>query len=255
MDGQSKESGRSKRRRRRKITLPVSIGLDCCHLSTKNFFYFKLFQHLMCSQVKFQPQWTFTFFVAIKTFFVFFFFSKTTSYQRLWNINIVDAKWWTPDSTPNSFPGLTASLCGGLDHRLSRVKQVTNGRRSGHLPAVRRQWKGWCWANQGCTVLSFCDGPLHSIWMLYYPDINGRQDSGCLLCDTKEAGSSVWRITWMDFCIHVCGCPPSLCETIIEGVHKHWSNADWAITWAHTGYRQRWSRTGGASCNVCADDP
>ena len=149
--------------------------------------------------------------------------------------------------------------------------------------------------------------------MIYNPDINGKQDTVYLLCSTKEAGSSVWRITWTDFCIRVCDCIPGLGKTTvkpckwpplilsrkvtvllgpevnkrpywfmweckkmgvikaspytecyslsslfltnIEGIHKHQSIANGAITWVHTGHHQGWSTTGEASRKGCTDGP
>ena len=58
-----------------------------------------------------------------------------------------------------------------------------------------------------------------------------------------------WRITWTDLWIRICGWIHGSGETTIEGVDKHWSDPDWAITWACTGHCQGWSRTGGAGCN------
>ena len=132
---------------------------------------------------------------------------------------------------------------------------ATNGRFSGHLPAVKWQWKGRCWADKGCIVQSLCLGHLHNIQTLCYPDINGRRVNEYLLCNTKESGGSVWRITWTDFCIRVHGWNPGLGETTIEGVYEHWSNADWTITWTCMDHHQGWSRTRGAGCNSCADGP
>ena len=43
---------------------------------------------------------------------------------------------------------------------------------------------------------------------------------------SKETGGSVWRITRMDFCIHVHGWIPDSGETTIKGVHKQWGDTD-----------------------------
>ena len=53
----------------------------------------------------------------------------------------------------------------------------------------------------------------------------------------------------------VQGWTPSLGETTIEGIHWHWGNTDRAITWAHTGHHQGWSRTGGACCDGYTSSP
>ena len=73
--------------------------------------------------------------------------------------------------------------------------------REGGADTLHVYRKGRCWADEGSTVQYLCDGPLLSVRTLYNLDINGRWDSGCLLCGTKEADSSVWRITYTDFSI------------------------------------------------------
>ena len=145
--------------------------------SERYFFYLaciKLFRYLTRSQVEFLSQRIvqrpFAFFSTAISIFSFvrkgqesyhrlrIFTSSKHNSRRQVRLQISPSSmasrlWWT-----GSIGGADSLLMWSQPDRASH-SPATNERRSALLPAFKRQWKGRCLADQGCTGQGLCDRP------------------------------------------------------------------------------------------------